>query len=109
MDLYASGEATYNHLTIEQIKQLEDSVVQNDAWLNQKVYNQSHLPKTADPVVKSSEIYDQKRVSYLFYVLFIFGNYNYSQKYILLGETFTMSAECIFLTVKLYHALLLFS
>ncbi|CAH8512849.1 unnamed protein product [Heterobilharzia americana] len=61
LDSIAAGEPAYDHLTPEQVNQLENMIAQYECWLNQQMLQQNPRPQTADPVVKVSEIVSQQQ------------------------------------------------
>ncbi|KAK4472025.1 hypothetical protein MN116_005400 [Schistosoma mekongi] len=61
LDSIAAGEPTYDHLTQEQVNQLENMIVQYETWLNQQMMHQNPRPQHADPVVKVTDIISQQQ------------------------------------------------
>ncbi|VDP67499.1 unnamed protein product [Echinostoma caproni] len=56
IDSVAAGEDTYNHLTTDQLNQLQCSLDQHERWLRDQVRTQSTRPLTEDPVLKTADI-----------------------------------------------------
>ncbi|KAF6780507.1 hypothetical protein AHF37_00017 [Paragonimus kellicotti] len=56
LDSVAANQETYNHLTPEQLTQLQTSLTQYETWLREQLRAQDSRPLTEDPVLKTADI-----------------------------------------------------
>ncbi|KAA3673976.1 heat shock protein 110kDa [Paragonimus westermani] len=56
LDSVAAKQETYNHLTPEQLAQLQTSLTQHENWLHEQLKAQNSRPLTEDPVLKTADI-----------------------------------------------------
>jgi heat shock protein 4 len=59
-------EEKYAHISEEQRQKVTDKINETEDWLNKMTTKQQELPKTADPVLLSSEISNKKEALTLF-------------------------------------------